>query len=473
MAGQSWYGCEAIVLRKHNRCIFFSHFFLAHIFACVVGSALFTTPLHAQAYDLRGSVERALQIHPGVQAAEMDVAIAQSQLAGAKAARFLPKLDFRTVVGPSPGARGNALIGETDLGDISVFSQTEASFVQPIYTFGKLNGARDAASAGVAAYEAGLIKSKADLELQVFEVFYGLHLTNALWDLAQEADGDFKKAHDFIAEKLENDEGEFTFSDLAKIETYSYDVAEKVHAADKARAMAGSAMRLLLGLNAADSLTLSGGIVPLEVEILPLSAYLELAASRPEMQQLDAVVEARKSLLQMARSDLYPQIFLAGQFKYAYAPNRDDQKSPYAYDPLNSLQTGAVVGFQQSLSFGLTNSRVKMANLEHQKIVYQQILANKGILLEIEKVYRDLKEAEANLGAAEEARRAARRWFVAVRDGFNGGFEKASDMIEAVKEYGIIRAKYLEAVYNFNRGWAKLQRATGRPILQSLGLTER
>jgi outer membrane protein TolC len=178
----------------------------------------------------------------------------------------------------------------------------------------------------------------------------------------------------------------------------------------------------------------------------------------------------RESLVIVAKSDLYPQLFLAGQFKYSYAPNRDDQKSPFAYDPLNLLQTGAVVGFQQSLSFGLTSAKVKKAQLEHQKILYQTDLARKGMAIEIEKIYRELKEAESNLAAAEKARRAARRWFIAVRDGFNGGFEKASDMIDAVKEYGIIRAKYFEAVYNFNKAWAKLQRATGQPIVQSLGL---
>ena len=41
-------------------------------------------------------------------------------------------------------------------------------------------------------------------------------------------------------------------------------------------------------------------------------------------------------------------------------------------------------------------------------------------------------------------------------------------MIDAAKEYGIIRAKYYEAVFNFNRSWARLQRAIGRSPL-SLG----
>jgi len=38
-------------------------------------------------------------------------------------------------------------------------------------------------------------------------------------------------------------------------------------------------------------------------------------------------------------------------------------------------------------------------------------------------------------------------------------------MIDAAKEYGIIRAKYYETVFNFNRSWVRLQRAVGRSLL--------
>jgi len=455
---------------KNNRCIFFSQLFLRHLGFCTLLICICLTDLQAQTYDLKASIERAMAIHPGVQAAEVDIFIAQAQLDQARAARFLPKFELRSVLGPSPEARGDALVGDTNLSNIQVFTQTEATFVQPLLTFGKLNGARDAAMAGVVAYEAGLRKTQADLELQVFEVFYGVHLANALWDLAQEAEGDFQKARDYVAEKLDADEGDFTYTDLARIDRFKFDVVEKVNAANKAKALANSAMRLLLGLGESDSLLIAGGITPIDVEIGSLESYVAQAENRAEMHQLNAALDARASLVRVAKGDQYPQLFLAGQFKYAYAPNRDDQKSPFANDPLNLIQVGAVVGFQQSLSFGLTSAKVKKARLEHQKLLYQKSLAQKGVAIEIEQIYRGLKEAESNLEAAENGRRAARRWFIAVRDGFNGGFEKASDMIEAVKEYGIIRAEYLEAVYNYNRAWAKLQRATGQPIVQSLGL---
>ena len=454
------------VLFKCHRCIIFSHKFLPQISGCLLIWMLWVAVAQAEPLDLSASIRLSLARHPGVQAAGVDVDIAQAQLSEARAARFLPKFELVSVVGPSPEARGDALFGNTDLGSLNAFTRTEAMAIQPLYTFGKLDGAQQAATAGVRAYEAGLRRSRADVALQVAEVYFGLLLANELWELAQEAEGEFQKARDYVADKLEEDEGDFTFSDLARIDRFAYDVAEKVHEVQKGRALAESAMRLLLGLNAADSLVLAERLHLVDAEILPLADYVDRRHRRPDMQQLDAAVAARQALARVAKSDLYPQIFLAGQFKYAYAPNRDNQKSPFAKDDFNFLQAGAVVGFQQSLAFGLNSARAKKARLEHQKLVHQADLAQKGSAIEIEKIYREWIEARDNVAAAEKARTAARRWFISVRDGFNMGLEKASDMIDAVKEYNIIRAKYFEAVFKYNRAWARLQRATGQSIAQ-------
>ena len=211
--------------------------------------------------------------------------------------------------------------------------------------------------AGVTAQQAGLRKARGDLELQVSEVYFGLQLTQDLWALALEAQSDFQTARDFVAEKLEADEGDFTYADLGRIDRFAFDVREKVHEAAKTKALAESALRLLLGLSEGDSLTLAGPLTPVDVEIEPLEFYLKRAGEREDMQQLQAAVQVRESLMQVAKGEQYPQIFIAGQFKYGYAPNRDDQLSPFARDDFNILQAGAVIGVRQSLSFGLTSAK--------------------------------------------------------------------------------------------------------------------
>ena len=198
---------------------------------------------------------------------------------------FLPQFELRSVSGPSPEARGDALVGDTVLSSMSVFTQTEATVVQPLFTFGQLSGARAAAMAGVTAQQAGLQKARGDLELQVAEVFFGLQLAQDLSALALEAQSDFQTARDFVAEKLEAEEGDFTYADLSRIDRFAFDVREKVHEAAKTKALAESALRLLLGLSEGDSLTLAGPLTPVDVEIEPLAFYLKHAGAREDMQQ--------------------------------------------------------------------------------------------------------------------------------------------------------------------------------------------
>ncbi len=451
------------MLLNCNRCVVFSH--MLKLCVSYLGIFICVHSLRAETYDLSASIARAMRVHPGVRAAAVDVDIARAQLDQANAVRFFPQFELRSVIGPSPEARGDALVGDTMLSHLSIFTRTEATVVQPLFTFGQLSGAKAAAMAGVTVRQAGLQKARGDLELQVAEVYFGLQLAQDLSALALEAQSDFQTARDFVVEKLEEDEGDFTYADLGRIDRFAFDVHEKVHEAAKIKALAESALRLLLGLSEGDSLILAGPLTPVEVDIEPLEFYLKRAAEREDMQQLQAAVQVRESLVQVAKGEQYPQVFIAGQFKYGYAPNRDNQLSPFARDDFNILQAGAVIGIRQSLSFGLASAKARKASLEYQKLLYQKQLAEKGVAIEIEKIYRELIEAQKNIAAASVARRATRRWFVSVRDGFNAGLEEASDMIDVAKEYGIIRAKYYEAVFNLNRSWARLQRAGGRSLL--------
>ena len=420
----------------------------------------------ASRYDLKACVALALEASASVQAAEADVQIARAQLSQARAARVLPKFDLTWVVGPSPEARGDALNGETDLGSLRLFTRTEASFIQPLFTFGKLDAAQDAASSGVDAREAGVQKSQADLVLTVSEAYYGLILANQLWELAEEARGEIQKARKTVEEKLEEDEDtDFTYTDLARIDRFMYDVEENANKVAKERALVASALRMLLGLAPTDSMVLADEYLKqTAVEIHPLEAYLEQAESRADLRQLRAVIDVRAALARVERSEFFPQLFLGGQFKYSYAPNRDDQKSPFARDDFNFLQAGAVIGFRQSLAFGATSAKVQRARLEHQKLLYQERLVRDGVRLEVEKAYRTLLEAQANIEEAGKAVKATRRWFIAARDGFNAGLEEAGELIDAVKEYGIIRGKRAYVIFAFNRALGVLQKATGTSI---------
>ncbi len=418
-------------------------------------------------FSLSDLVDLAVATNPQLSAAGADVEIAEALSSQARAARVLPKFDLTFVVGPSPEARGDALIGDTDLSSFSVFTRTEITFIQPLFTFGKLAAAQEAARQGVEARTEGLRDARAKLEQQVAEAYYGLLLANHLWDLATEARKEIGKARDLIAEKLEEEEGDYTYTDLFRLDRFVYDVEENANKVAKGRRLLASLLRKMAGLNVHEPLTLADdALVPLSVEVDPLSVYVARVVERHDLKQLRAGIRAKDAQVKAIRSDYYPQFFVGGQFKYSHASNRDDQSSPFARDDFNFLQAGAIIGLKQSLSFGLTAARVRKVELERRKLTYLDQLASMGAVIQIERIHGDLLEAQANVAAAKKARRATRRWFLSARDGFNAGLEDASEMIDAVKEYSIIRAKYFGAVYQFNKAYGALQRATGGRVVK-------
>lgn len=439
------------------------------VLVCVFGIGI--RPCYSESgqrpYDLARCVRMAFGSSPSIHAAEADLQIAENRLRQVYAARFLPRLDFTWMVGPSPEARGDALTGVSNWRRMSVFSRTELSLVQPLFTFGKLEAAVEAASGGIGAQRAGLDGTRFDLERQVARAYYLLLLANQLRSLANESRAEIETARRTIVEKLEADTGDFTYTDLHRIDRFVYDVEENANKVVKSQGIARSALRILVGLSESDSLVLAdGSLKPVDVRIRPLEHYLSLVKGRPDLGQLREGLRVRSAQVRAVRTDLFPQVFLAGRFKYGLAPNRDRQRNPFLKDEFNVTELGAVLGFRQSLSFASTRAKVKEARLSYEKLGYQAQLAVQGARLEIESAYLSLIEAQANIGAARKARRATRRWFVSARDGFNAGLEEAGEMVDAVKEYGIIRAKYYQAVLEFNLAWVSLMRATGNSILE-------
>jgi outer membrane protein TolC len=420
----------------------------------------------SRVYDLAACVIRASEVYPEVMAAQAQLEGARAQKSQADAARFLPSFDLTFLMGPSPEARGNALAGDSDIGSLSLFTRTEARLIQPLYTFGKLGAARDAAASGVDARQAGVDGALADLEQKVALAYYGVLLMDELWSLAMEANQEVDRAHDTVEEKLDEDTGDYTYSDLYRIERFQYDVQENVNKVRKERALVRAALRMFLNLPASDELVLADrGLRQVDVTVGSLEDYVGQIGNRSDLRQLEAGIRASEAKVRVERSDFYPQLFLGGGLTFAHAPNRDDQKSPFASDSFNTFYAGGVVGFKQSLAFGQTSAKVKKARMDHRRLTYLGRVARSGAALDVRRRYLSLQEAGANVEAATKAVRSTKLWFLSARDGFNAGLEEAGELIDAVKEYGVIRAKYYRDVFTYNTTWATLMKTTGAQLV--------
>lgn len=413
---------------------------------------------------LQACIDRALAVNPEVRGAALDAQAAEAKLGEVKASRFVPQFEVTQFFGPSPAAHGDIFTARSDWTSLSVFERTEFSVVQPLYTSGKWSAARDAAAAGVTAQAAGVDRRRAEVVLRVKELYYGLLLARQLYDAAVESQNDLKDARTKLLEKIEAESEEVSYNDLYKLDTFSFKVDQGLHRVEKEMALARSAFKAMLGLAPTDSFDVAAEELEQEtVKVEPLEVYVERALKeRPEMRQLAAGIEARRAQVRLAQSDYYPQVFLAGGGKIGYAPNRDRQSGPFVRDDFNVRQAGALIGLRQSLSFGVTGSRVAAARSEYQKMLATEKAVRDGIALEVERAYRDLAEAGANVESGERALKASRSWMVTARDAFNAGLGETKEMVDAFKAYGEMRVEYFRAIFDYNRAASALDRAMGK-----------
>lgn len=418
-----------------------------------------------QRWTLEQCLERAVAHSPEVSEAQTDVRIAESQLAQAKAGR-LPQAKFTSINGIVNAAEGNPLNGRTDNSDLGPFTKGELEVVQPLYTFGRLSSEIRAASHGVEARRAATQGARAATITMVKELYYNLLLSRQVKALLDEVQENFTKALTTAERRLEAGEGTITQQDILKLRIGLAGVTREVYTLERAVAVTRGALMRQLGIPLSDDFDIAETqIEPVTVQLQPLAHYLERAGvQRADIAQLEAGLAARQARVDAARSAYYPTVFLAGGLRYAVAPNRDDQRSPFAFDDFNFFTGGAALGLRWQLDFWMTQAKVEERLAELSKVEVQKTNATSGIALDIQRRYLEVQETQQKIDAAQAARRAVRALLATTLANFELGIGEGKEVFENLGLYTRIVSDYYTAVRDYNIAAARLTQAIGQEV---------
>ena len=444
----------------------------------VIGAAAFLTCVLSDAraaetgkkYTLDECVEMALKFSPEIREVTQDVEIARTRLDEAKAYHW-PQLDALGLIAPVSDAKGNQ-IESNDRSDkiqgIGPFGSIDINLVQPLYTFGKLTSAKEAATHGIRVDESRVRQKATDVALQVKQFYHGISFANDGEELVNEIDtyleGALKRTQKLLAVESEY----ATELDLNKLEAFNGIVEKFRNKAIKSKILARAALRTYMGLPRGTDVAIADEtLVPIDVNVEELEHYIDKSRSlRPEFNQLKEGLAAKQALVEVAAADYFPTVFVGAFFSYAYAPDRDRVTNPWIYDWGNHLAGGVGLGVNWSLNFGITSAKVDRSKAEFLKLKKTQDFAEVGIPLQVEQSYRDLIEARKNIEALQVSQKAARKWMIGASSNYDMGTGTSKDLADAVVAYGTIRMDYLTSVYNFNMGYANLAQASGLSVLE-------
>ena len=439
------------------------------------GLLLAAAPGVANTVNLQQAIEMSLAADPRIKEREQVVEAARGlvkEVEGNKGWRISANAFVGLTTEVEGGFyQGGAFSGTTprtdgdEINGISEWTHLDFALIKPLYTFGKVERYGEAAQGNVDVKQGELRQTRGDIVYDTKRAYYG-HLTARdirvfLEDIQSKVDS----AITSVERNLKEETGESTQADLYALQAARGLLAKYTHQARAIEKVSLDGLKVLTGTGLKGQLALADErIEPVPFPETSLDAlHARALEARPEMQQLEAGLRARRALVAAKKADRMPNVYagVVGQFNYASGRERLD--NPYLYDPFNSAGATPVVGVKWDSEFGVARARVEQAQAELEALNHKKAFAVAGIPFEVSEAYANAQanyEAQRELG---EGAAAARRWMVSALADMSAGVGGADKVADALKNYVLVHTEYLRTINDYNMNVAQLARLTGEP----------
>lgn len=417
-------------------------------------------------YNLNQCISVALKFSPelGESVHEEDIYKAKKMQADSA---IYPQIEILGLMGPAPEAKREDFL-RTDVSSKinGAFGSLDLTLIQPIYTYGKISGYREAASSGLKVASAGTLKKKSDIILRTKELYYGLLFARDLKNLVLEIKDELTRSIEKTEKQLRVGSPWADEVNIYKFRAFLGEAEKNLNEIDKNIVFLREALMAYMGLSEGDRFEIADNALTPE-EKLPdtLVAYLNNAKQlRQEFIQIEEGLNAKKALVDIERSNYYPQIFLGLKASVSGATNRDKIKNPYISGQLNRSYGALFAGAKWSVDFGLTKGRVSEAEAEYAKLKEKKRFAVEAVPLQVKKAYFDFEEARKNIHELENAFINAKKWLTSAVANYDLGVGEATDVSDAASVYALTKTNYLKSILNHRLSYANLLNASGLDI---------
>lgn len=337
-----------------------------------------------------------------------------------------------------------------------LFGSAQIDITQPIYTFGKIAHARSAARAGLDAQRALADEAAGDLAVDAARAYWGVKTARELGAMLDDGIDEIEQA----LAGLEDRSGgtgkpDVSIQDRQRVAVLLAEARIQRADAMQAESEALAGLRALTGLPDAD--LDDAQLAPVE-RALPARADAE---HRPQAVAARAGALAAGELAEMAQSQYYPDVALVGSGVIARAQGADDPPSAFASDPYNRSGVGLVVGLQWTLEPWTVRARVQKARADARRAHAQSDLAAVGARYDADNALAEATAAHAKVEAATQGERAARTWLASVLQAEAIGAAESKDLVDAYIAWFQMRARWAQAVFQWNVAVIRLGRAAG------------
>ncbi len=405
------------------------------------------------------------QANPLARAAHEQRRAAEGKATEARGARW-PRAQVTTFLAPSPKIEcDDPACTQTSPTDVTinidgVFGGARVDLFQPLYTFGKIDAAVDAASSAVRMNAALADGVAGDLAEQTTRAYYGVLLARELIFMLEDGTEQIGKGKGTLEERLEKGDPDVTVQDRLRLDTLEAEVASRLAEAREAEVIALAGLRALVGDPAAEPAELQ--LQAAEFTLQPLEQYLQLASEKqPQLRAARHGVAALGGLVRLEKARWLPDLLLFGGVNLARAQGVDDPPSAFASDPFNTTSAQVGLVMRWNVDPGAQRGRVAQAEAERRRAGALLDAADAAAGFAVRQAHSRAHHARQRLDAAARGETSARGWLNSVVQADAVGAGSPKDLVDASIAYFTLRGRVLQSTYDWNLAIAGLRRAAG------------
>ncbi len=401
--------------------------------------------------DLKGAVTTAIQNNRDITIAELKRREAEADVS-AVAAKKNPSVSYSWQRNQYPTQVVTTALG-TQSSNHGYSQGINVSW--PIWTFGKVEGAIDAARYQKNIADLTVYKTEADTKLAAVQAYYQYLEAVKLAEVQAQSVTDY-------ASHLNNVQQQFDAGIVAKLDVLSSNVSlanakQKSIAADNTRDVAEANLNNIMRVPMNTTLNpLDKNFPEPEFDLTMEQAILMAQKYRWELVEADYGVKVAEASLRSAKAGYLPTVSVGGGYNWKEASVTAVDKDDWAVQG----------GLSWSLwDGGATQASVKKADAAVKTAQETLLQAREKIELEVRQDYlnvlsykEQIRAAEASVAQAEEAYKIA-----TVR--YSSGVGINLDVLDAELALNTARTNYITALYNYNIGLATLEHAMGVPAV--------
>jgi outer membrane protein TolC len=386
-------------------------------------------------------------------------------------AQWYPTGEVQLIVAPGPEAKGDVLNAfpapsrnQIAFGTPGVMFRANLSLVQPIYTFGKIGWAQDAGAYAVKAAGYGVEYAKANVRANVRKAFWGLVLARRLRKILEEGRDKALDIRKTVADLLEDESGDVTETDRERVEFYVNTVEGELISVDEAIRQAVDALRFFCRIAPTEPFDVTEqeprDALPTAPD--PAEALSVAWDNRPDLKALKMRARASEAFWKSTRSAYYPDLFLAGVFRYSINTAATDQTNPFVRDDYNYLEAGLGLGLRITLDIPVKRAKAMAAEADWRKAQWEYDMAARGTNIDVRRKQAVVALQQRRLENAENGEKSAKRWVVGELLNYEVGVGDTRALVEGLTVWYTSRSLVERNLYNVIVAGIDLDQALGR-----------